>query len=329
MMDVKNLSGVKKGKRCVMNDRNVGMALMGVTVLLWSTIEVVSKVIQDDIPPLCIAFLRFFIGGIFLLPLVFGYRKKIDLKGLGWKDGVQFVLVSFLGISATFILYHKALIWIDASAVATLVSMVPLFVAPISIYYLKERLGVISLVGLTLGALGIFILYQSEESGYNSLIGSLIMILAVFCFSVYTVLMKPINKRTDPKVTTSLSLILGSLMMIPFLIFEGEPLVVSNISWQSAAGILYLSIFTVGLAYLFYFMSLEKLIISKGSSLLYLKPATASLIAWVFIDEYISPIRIASIVVVSLSVYFTVKEDQVKRLIKRIFGKGTGEKGDD
>jgi drug/metabolite transporter (DMT)-like permease len=305
------------------------MALMGITVLLWSTIEVVSKVIQDDIPPLSIAFLRFFIGGLFLLPLVFVYRKKIDLEALGWKSVVKFILLSFMGISATFILYHKALIWIDASAVATLVSMVPLFIAPISVYHLKEKLGVISMVGLSLGALGIFILYQSQESGINSIIGSLIMVLAVFCFSVYTVLMKPINDRSDPKITTSLSLIIGSLMMIPFLIMEGEPLVVPGISWQSTAGILYLSIFSVGLAYLFYFMSLEKLVISKGSSLLYLKPATASLIAWIFINEYISPIRIASIVVVSLSVYFTVKEDQVSRFLKRIFGNGPREKGDD
>ncbi|MGA1822339.1 MAG: DMT family transporter [Thermoplasmatota archaeon] len=312
-----------------MKDRNVGMALMGVTVLLWSTIEVVSKVIQEDIPPLCIAFLRFFIGGFFLLPLVFVYGRRIDRNKIGWKDTVQFLLLSFLGISAAFILYHKALIWIDASSVATLVSMVPLLVAPISIYYLKEKVGIVSLVGLSLGAVGIFILYQSEESGYNSLIGSMIMILAVFCFSIYTVFMKPINDRTDPKVTTSLSLLLGSLMMIPFLIFEGEPLVVAGLSWQSAAGILYLSIFSVGLAYLFYFMSLNKLIISKGSSLLYLKPATASLIAWIFIDEYISPIRIASIVVVSLSVYFIVRDEQIRGFLRKLRVKDIDEQGDD
>jgi len=305
-----------------MRDRNIGIALMGVTVLLWSTIEVVSKVIQDDIPPMSIAFLRFFIGGIFLLPLVIKDGRRIDLKSLGWRDVIRFILLSFLGITGTFILYHKALYWIDASAVATLVSMVPLFVAPISIYYLKEKLGVISLIGLTLGALGIFILYQSGESGSNSLIGSLIMILAVFCFSVYTVLMKPINDKTDPKVTTPLSLLVGSFMMIPFLVFEGDPLLVSGITWPSIAGILYLSIFTVGLAYLFFFMSLEKLIISKGSSLLYMKPAIASLIAWIFISEYISPIRIASIVIITFSVYFTVKEEQVIRILRKITGRG-------
>ena len=52
---------------------NLGYGLIAVTVLLWSMIEVISKMIQSDLPPMTIAFLRFFIGGLCLLPFQVGF----------------------------------------------------------------------------------------------------------------------------------------------------------------------------------------------------------------------------------------------------------------
>jgi drug/metabolite transporter (DMT)-like permease len=51
-----------------MEKERAGMILILITVILWSTIEVASKVLHDQIPGMTIAFLRFLLGGIFLMP---------------------------------------------------------------------------------------------------------------------------------------------------------------------------------------------------------------------------------------------------------------------
>jgi probable blue pigment (indigoidine) exporter len=284
-----------------------GMGFIGITVVLWSMIEVITKLIHSALPPMTIAYLRFVFGGIFLLPLVIFYWKKVNWKVVTRRDWVVLVLLSFLGISCTFSLYHIALYWIDASSTATLIAMVPLIAAPVSYLLLGERMGLVAVIGLLIGAAGVLMIYFSEESGANSLVAVCILIVAVFCFSVYAVMMKPLNKKMDARVTTSLSLLMGGIMMIPIVILDGAPLfrTIPTISWVH---LFFLSFVAVGLAYLLYFMGLERVQVSTGNSLMYLKPMLATLFAWVILGDEPSLIRIIAIVVVSTSVFMVVRE---------------------
>jgi drug/metabolite transporter (DMT)-like permease len=300
-----------------MKDSDAGLLFISVTVFLWSTIEVISKLIQEEIPPLTIAFLRFFIGGLFLFPLVIKYGRKLDFNRIGMIDVVKLVLLSVIGITTTFLLFHKALTWIDASSVATLVSMVPIFAVPISVLFLKEKMGPLGFIGFIMGGVGIMILYLSEKGGENSLLGVLLMVLAVLGFSVYSVFMKPLNRKTDPRVTTPLSLLLGSFFMIPFLLLEGDPLFVADTSPGSWMGILYIGVFTVGLAYLFFFMGIDRMKVSRGASLMYMKPALAAILAVGILSEIITPFRILSILIITISVYFTIREEKIMTRIRQ------------
>ena len=47
-----------------------GYILLGITIFLFSTLEVVTSTLKGVIDPLQLTFLRFFIGGITLLPFV-------------------------------------------------------------------------------------------------------------------------------------------------------------------------------------------------------------------------------------------------------------------
>lgn len=150
-------------------------------------------------------------------------------------------------------------------------------------------------------------IYFSEESGYHSIIAIVILMIAVFCFSIYAVMMKPMNKKMDARVTTSLSLLLGGIMMIPIVILDGAPLyrTIPLISWIH---IFFLSFVAVGLAYLLYFMGLERVQVSTGNSLMYMKPLLATLFAWAILGDEPSIIRIIAIIVVSISVFLVVRE---------------------
>lgn len=288
-----------------------GMLFIGGTVFLWSMIEVITKLMHSALPPLTIAYLRFLLGGIFLLPVALVYGRKVNWTAVHWRDWAAFFLVSFLGISCTFTLFHVALYWIDASATATLIAMVPLFIAPLSIVFLKERMGAIGMLGILLGSAGILLIYFSEESGMRSVYAICLVLIAVSCFSIYAVFMKPLNRKTDPKVTTSLSLFLGGVMMVPIVIFDGSPLI-RPLGLSSWLLLLFLSFVTVGIAYLLYFMGLERVNVSTGNSLMYLKPLIATSLAWVVLKENPSIMRMVAIFLISISVFLVVREKRIR-----------------
>jgi len=300
-----------------------GMLLITATVFLWSTIEVTTKLIHAELPPLTIAFLRFVLGGIILLPVVIIYRKKVYWSRVSGRDWLVLLLLSFIGITGTFSLYHIALYWIDASSVATLVSAVPLFSAPMSVLILKERIGKIGVAGLLAGGAGVFLIYLSEEFSTESIIAVSIMCIAVTCFSIYAVLMKPLNRKMDPRVTTSLSLFIGGLMMIPILLMDGAPLL-RPIPLLSVVYLLFLSFFAVGVAYLFYFMGLERVNMSRGNTLMYLKPTLATVMALIVLSEVPSFLRIVGIVTITISVFVIIREKKLSAALRRILGTGKG-----
>ena len=59
-----------------------GYILLEVTVLMFSTLEVVTGAIKNLINPLQLTFFRFFIGGVVMLPLVIKKREKVQGKDL-------------------------------------------------------------------------------------------------------------------------------------------------------------------------------------------------------------------------------------------------------
>lgn len=300
-----------------MERERTGMLLILVTVILWSTIEVVTKLVHHDIPSMTISFLRFTFGGLFLLPigisgLLKGNARKADLK-----DWISLILLSILGITLTFSLYHKALDWISASSVATLVSMVPIFVAPAAFIFLKEKIGWIQLVGLVLGTFGVGLIYLSEEPNWWSVQGVGLMVLSITCFSIYAVLMKRLNQKMTARVTTPFTLLIGGIFTAPITLIDGAPLFRTtdtlgyvHLGWLAFAA--------VGLAYLFYFFGLERTGAAKGNSLMYVKPLIAGSLAWMFLGEEPSPARIASIILVSASIYFVLKGPKVLKIDERV-----------
>ena len=94
-------------------------------------------------------------------------------------------------------------------------------------------------------------------------------------------------------------------MMIPILLVDGAPL------WRpmpisSLLFLLFLSFIAVGLAYLLYFIGLERIDVSTGNSLMFL--------AWAVISEEPPPLRIIGILIISISVFLVIKERKWSRV---------------
>ena len=111
-----------------------GYILLAVTILMFSTLEVVTGTLKNLINPLQLTFLRFFIGGVVMLPLVIKKREKVQAKDL-----LFFLALGILNIFISMGSLQYAITMGKASTAAILISSNPIFVMLFSSIILKEK----------------------------------------------------------------------------------------------------------------------------------------------------------------------------------------------
>ena len=263
---------------------NAGILYLVITIILFSSFEVVSKSTKGIVLPTQLTFIRFLIGGIFLLPFAIRDLKKRKLK-LTKKNILWLFILGFLNVGISMNLAQYGIQMTKASLAAVLFSSNPLYVAVFSAFLLKERLSLKKIVGLLVGVVGVSIaMISGGGSGREFYLGSGLLILGAIVFSVYTVLGKQTTVELGSLTMTSVTFIFGCITMIPIFMAQGVkpwnfPF---NEVWPQ---ILYLSVLVSGIAYFLYFKALSMLDTSLGSMTFFVKPILASIFAAVVLGE--------------------------------------------
>jgi len=290
-----------------MDREKKGLAEISSAVVLWSTIEVATKYLNTT-TPLSLAFTRFAMGSVLLFPLML--RDIAEEKRLGWVDLCLGAVGGFLGITLTFSLYHVSLLYTRASTVATIISAVPLFVLPMSICFLGEKTTPKEVLGIAGGGVGLALLAYREAIFSGSPTWVFFALGSVISFSAYTLINRELGKRRNPGAATSLSLLFGTILFLPVLIAEKQPLfpIVQGPSTAlSFLVVLYLGLVATGTGYLLFFRGMDTVSAHRGASVIYLKPVLATIMAFVFLGEKLGWLAYVAIALVVLSLAITVE----------------------
>ncbi|MCD6383963.1 MAG: EamA family transporter [Thermoplasmata archaeon] len=285
-----------------------GYAMLAGGVVFWSTIEVSSKAIAEGVSPLGVAFGRFSLSLLFLLPLLFiSVKRNPGLTKTVKEHSLKLALLGLLGITGTFILYHLSLKYIPAASAAIIVSSVPIFVSIFSIILYKEIFTLLRALGVAGGFLGLLILLLSRGGLMLSPVGYTMILAATLLFSIYTVLSHPLMEKMGTTAFTSITITFGTLGFLPFFLIPGsDGSFLQNPSSSHILILLYLGLGATGGGYLLYFLGLSKVNPGAGSSLLFLKPPIASFLAVMVLGERLTLPLVASMLIISLSLYFVV-----------------------
>jgi drug/metabolite transporter (DMT)-like permease len=255
-----------------------GYILLGITILIFSTLEVVTSTIKGIISPLQLTFIRFFIGGLILLPFAIVKKDKLYKKDWLFFMGLG-VLNIFISMGALQLSIHMG----KASTAAILISSNPIFVMLFSALILKEKATIDKLACIVLGMAGILLIIYKGNSGGDTALSLALGFLASLTFGLYTVLGKLKSEGVSSITMISISSILGSLLYIPVLLYLKLP--IFYIPQAAILKMAYLGIFCSGIAYITYMESLKLLTASKGSMVFFLKPVIASTLAIIFLGE--------------------------------------------
>ena len=187
------------------------------TVLIWGTTFISTKVLLVDFQPIEILFFRFVMG---LLALLAVYPHW--LKGTTHRQELVFAAAGLCGVCLYYLLENIALTYTMASNVGVIISVAPFFTAILSHVFLKQegKLRANFLVGCVVAMAGIGLISFNGASLHLNPLGDLLALLAAFLWACYSVLTKIISGYGYHTIlTTRRVFFYGVLFMIPALFF--------------------------------------------------------------------------------------------------------------
>jgi drug/metabolite transporter (DMT)-like permease len=199
------------------------------------------------------------------------------------RDLPAIFLIGFLG----FTVYHVAVVYgqvsVTAGAASLLVASVPIFTALLSIIFLHEQLRVWGWLGIVLSFFGVALIALGEGKGVRFDPGAFLILLAALSAAIYFVLQKPYLKKYSALELTTYSIWVGTVFMLIFL--PGLAHALNKASLYATLTVVYLGIFPAALAYVAWTYVLSRIPASNAVSFLYLNPALAILVAWLWLGE--------------------------------------------
>ena len=272
-----------------------------VTILFFSTYEVVSWTIAGAIDPIQLNFLRFFYGGLLLLPLALQDLRKRQLR-LNTKDLALLALLGIFNVGLSMNLLQFGINLTQANLAAVIFSSNPLFVALAASLLLGERLSITKLAGILVGFGGVYLTFSGEvAAGSSFYTGIGLLVLSALTYGITTVAGKSITLRMGSLAMNACSFLFGSAALVPVLIWRHTPVFAFNLSlWPQ---LIYLTVLVTAVAYYCYFVGLSMLDTSLGATVFFVKPLLASLLAAVVLGEKLTPGLAFGILLVLGSIY--------------------------
>lgn len=278
-----------------------GISLAALAALIWSGNFIVARGVYKEIPPISLAFYRWLFASIILFP--FAYKQfKNDWKII--KQSWHYLFwVSLTGIALfnTFVYvgghYTSA---INLALIGTTSS--PIMANILARIFLKEKIGWFKIIGIALCITGVLFLLAKGEFGnlltFQFSEGDLWVLLAAFCFAVYNTLV-----RKKPAAISASSFLLaifsmGTILLLPFFIWEfnySPPVIWStNLAWV----ILYLSVGASVICFWIWNIAIQKLGAGRTALFGNLIPIFSSIEAVVWLHERFTINHIISMTIV-------------------------------
>lgn len=262
--------------------------LLILATVLWGGNFVIGRAVTGDIPPFTLSFLRWCLAFLVFFPIAYNQVKR-DWQKL--KDHWKVVLtLSLTGITAFNTLVYIAVFSTTSINASLMNSTTPIFIYILSYIFLKERLSRFQIIGTVISLIGVLfiLLGGSIESilQFNLNKGDLIVLLAVFCWSIYSLLVKQYSNRLPGLSTFLVTIAIGAVFLLPFSAYEMITLEEPIIWTPKVLG----AIFYVGtLASIVAFLSWNKGVIQIGANrasvFLNLIPVFATVFAIIFLGE--------------------------------------------
>ncbi|MEZ3608248.1 DMT family transporter [Bacillus subtilis] len=267
---------------------------------LWASAFPGIRAGLEGYTPEHLALFRLLIGSMALL--LFAVLTQMRLPDL--KDIPAIFLLGFLGFAFYHILLNIGEKTVSAGVASLLVTTTaPIFSAMLSRLFYKEHFGFTKWLGSMISLLGVLLIAFGAGDFTYSMNGIMVILLAAFSESIYFVFQARYIKKYGFIPFVTFTIWGGTIPMLVFLPGLGEEMM--NASISATLSIVYLGLLPTVIHYfaLAYVTSLVGA--SEATLSLYVTPALALIISWLWIGEIPTLISLLGGVVTVGGVCFT------------------------
>ncbi len=284
--------------------QSIGYIFAVFAILIWSGNFIVARGLNETIPPITIAFWRWFVAVVVFLP--FALKSIINEWPIIKKYGFYLSITALLGVTVFNTLIYIASHTTSAFNLSLISITFPIFILIISRIFFKEAITINKSIGILIVLFGVVLLLSKGD--FSSLlhitfsIGDLWMLLASFIFAVYSILVKskPKNLRIIPFQFSTF--VIGLIFLFPFYLWEKSLTPNTSFNLTSIFSILYVGIFASFIAFILWNKSIAKIGVIKSAVIYYLLPVFSGFFAFLFLDEKITIVHLYSIILIVLGI---------------------------
>ena len=261
--------------------------LLTLTVLSWSGNMVIGRGIRGDIPPLTLAFWRWVIAFLLVLPLALPHLKtQWPLLKKGWKP---LLVLGLLGVGGYNTFAYLALQHTSATNATLLNSFIPVATIAISWAFLGKHLRRPEAIGVVISLCGALTIVSRGDlavlAHLNLNLGDVWMLVAVLDWAIYTVLLARRPAGVHPMLMLAATIAVGLLALTPAYAWELAQGRHINVHFGSLAALAYVGILPSFVGYIFYNKGVAEVGPNKASLFIHLMPVFGTLLSFLFLGE--------------------------------------------
>jgi len=279
--------------------------LLTLTALFWAGNSVVGRALHESVPPVTLAFWRWSIALLLLLPWIVGplWRQRRVIAS-HWK---VMVLLSVLGVATYNTLNYAALQTTTATNSALINSACTVMIIVVNFILFRVHASAWQWTGVAVSLAGTLVIVSRGDAevllGLELVRGDvLLLILAVF-WALYTACLRWRPRELDGLEFLGATIIIGLLILAPLYCWEALNSDPVTFSPRVIAGVGYTGIFPSELAYLFWNRGVAEVGANRAGQFLNLVPVFGTLLAMVFLGEVLRPFHIAGALLIFSGIY--------------------------
>ena len=282
-----------------MNTRDF-LTLLLVSLFWGGSFLFLRLLVIEGLEPLQIVSLRMLFAAVFIAPF---FLKK--LKKYSFQDHrFPILMIGLLNTALPFTLFAYASVNLGAGSLSVLQATVPILTALILFSLYRDEFSYMKLFGVLTGFSGLFLL--AGPSGELDLFSSILCIIASLSYAISGVYLANTSAKIDNSFIGMGSLIVGAILLSPFLInFAEVNLSISTTSWLYIA---ILGIINTSLAYVIFIKLIKRIGSLNASFVTYLVPVSSISLGILILDEIFTLDMVVGSALIFLGVFFSNKQ---------------------
>lgn len=276
--------------------------------IIWGLGWPAGRVLAEEMAPFVAAWTRYVVALVCFAALLWSTNNWVFPTRGEWK---RITMIGFFSTVVYQAFFMFGMQYTAAGDASLMITFNPFFTALLAIVFLNERMHWRLGTGLTLGIIGVTILFlysPNVDIPFNErALGDLLIAAAALSWACNSILMKKAMTTPAPDATESLSplqltvwsSVVGFLLLTPVVAIETMYVGLPNPNLNGWISLVFLAVFSTVISYVWFADGIKTIGAAKSALYVYLVPPFGILSGWLLLDEKLGvPLLLSFVLIV-------------------------------